>query len=139
MKALSPIVSAVILIVAAIIGGTLAYQYFISTMTSMVSKPNVVVDEALAYTVLNKMFVKVSNMGMTPVKLDSIVVYCDASAPQRLALGSVELRPGKSVTLNVTIDGQTIAGCSRVFVSVTYSAPNFGSDSTRPVEVIVVS
>jgi flagellin-like protein len=139
MKALSPIISAVILIVAAIIGGTLAYQYFIATMASMVSKPNVVVDEAIAYTTLNTIFVKVSNMGMTPAKLKELTIYCDSNRPQVIALGSIELRPGKTVTLNATVDGQALSACSRVFVSITYTAPNFGSDITRPTEVIIVS
>ncbi len=139
MRALSPIVSAIILIVAAIIGGTLAYQYFLNTMTAMVSKPNIVVDEALLYTVLNKLFIRVSNMGMTPVTLEKATVLCDNTQPLTVSLGGFELRPGKSITLNVTVDGSKLSACSRVFLTVTYSAVNFGTDTTRPIEVIVVS
>ncbi len=59
MKALSPIVSAIILIVAAVIGGTIAYQYFASTLSTLTSKSVVVVDQASVFD--NKVvFVSVS-------------------------------------------------------------------------------
>ncbi len=136
MRALSPIVSVVILVIAAIIGGTLVYQYFLTTMAALIAKPNIVIDEAFLYTSLNRLYVKVSNLGTTPVKVVGVNFYCGEASVFREVTPTL-LKPGDSVSLEVTLPVETVE-CKTMYVSLRFEAPNYGNGSTRPVEPLVM-
>ncbi len=140
MRALSPIISAMILIVAAVVGGMLAYQYFMNTLSTMVMKPHVTIDEATLYTLANMVYIKVSNMGGTPVKVNTINVLCNATTIIGSSSPDASLEPGKTTVFKVSLNpGVDVFACAKIYVALDYEAPNYGVQSTRPIEVTIVS
>ena len=129
MRGLSPIVSTIILIVAAIIGGTIAYQYFVSTMSSLTSKPLITIDQASLFD--NKiLFVSISK-------------YTKAS---QISIKGIRILCGENViditadNPNLKINGTTIIYTSstpicssgNVLVAVLYSDGS-STHQTEPV------
>ncbi|ABM80807.1 hypothetical protein [Hyperthermus butylicus] len=75
MRAVSPIVSAVILLMASIAAGLIVYQYFLNTVNTMADKP-------VAYSIAEyvpetaTIYVTVDNAGTTPITVQASKVSC---------------------------------------------------------------
>ncbi len=84
-RALSPILSTMILLSAALIAGIILYTYFSNTMQGMVNTPNPVVEQAVYYPGIGAIYVKIRNYGGAPVPLNNSELVIVGSGGVRCA------------------------------------------------------
>ncbi len=142
-RGLSPIVSTLILLIAAVVGGIIVYNYFMKAMSTMTGKPTIIVNSAeiasVDYTTnTTVLMLSLTNMGPSQVTLKHINFLCGSSiigtAPEKTV---VKVPPGgtwsgllflpvaipqscnKAVLVVATADGKTFT--TSVF-SVTFAS-----------------
>ncbi len=79
MRGLSPIVSTLVLLVAAVIGGVIAYNYFMKTVGSITNKPTLVVENAeIVQSSSSQSYIAltITNLSPTSFRIDGITIYC---------------------------------------------------------------
>ncbi|AEM39154.1 hypothetical protein Pyrfu_1295 [Pyrolobus fumarii 1A] len=116
-RGLSPILSTMILLSAALLAGIVLYTYFSSTITGMVNTPNPVIEQATYYPQVDMLYVKVRNYGGAPVPLNEsrliivgkgaectcAIVCSSTSTPS----GSYTIPPSGTLTLKVFVSSGT--------------------------------
>ena len=158
LRGLSPILSTMILLSAALIAGLLLYTYFTNTMKGMTSAPNIAIVQASYYPSIDMLYIKVRNYGGAPVDVNGSsvkVVAGKTSCTCTVTCSSpAMLRPYQSITFEiyptqgngtVSIPGCTVtcsngAACAEALVQGSgYAIYNYvyaGSEqSTQPVSI----
>ena len=158
MRGLSPILSTMILLSAALIAGILLYTYFTNTMRGMANAPNIAVEQASYYPSVGLLYVKVRNYGGAPVDVNNSkigVIAGNVTCTCRIVCSTpAMLKPFQSLTAQIylfagngttSIPGCTVecvnaAACAQAMASnsayVTYTYLYAGSEqSTQPVSV----
>ena len=133
MRGLSPLVSTIILIVAAVIGGTLAYQYFVSTMSHLTSKTVVTIDQATLFD--NRvLFISVSYYSKSAqIEIKGIQIICgDNIATITVDNPSLEVN---GTTITYVSSTPICTSPQNLLVSVVYStgSQTFKTEPVRPV------
>ncbi len=115
-RALSPILSTMILLSAALIAGFLLYTYFSSTMQGMINTPSPVIEQAVYYPTIDVLYVKIRNYGGAPVPLENAnitIMSKDAECKCSISCPS-SLKPSGLLTLKLsnTASEASIPGCT---------------------------
>lgn len=132
MKAVSPLVATAILLVVAVAGGVMIYNYMMSTLSSpqnyaslSVLSAKMLVDNNRNRTILN---IKVSNIGTSTATIKSILITPDNITSE---LG-VEVDPGTTKSINVVIN-QSLNPAEKYYVIVLYD-----DQETEPVRIQLI-
>jgi len=132
VRGLSPILSTMILLTAALLAGILLYNYFSHTLQGMMNTPNPVIEGVTYYPDINVLMVKIRNLGGAPIFLNnsSIVILgksckCECSITCSTASS---LEPGKEIDVTIYFNdtsgvftGTVSNGCS---ISCKTSTPS---------------
>ncbi len=70
-RALSPILSTMILLMAALLAGILIYNYFNRTLQGMMNTPNPIIESATYYPDVEILMTKIKNLGGAPIPLNN--------------------------------------------------------------------
>ena len=105
MRGLSPILSTMILLSAALIAGILLYTYFTNTMNGMTKSPNIAVIQASYYPSVDLLYVKVKNYGGAPVDVNAsslkIVAGTTSCTCTVTCTSTAMLKPYQSITFEI--------------------------------------
>lgn len=148
VKALSPIVSTLILIVAALVGATLIYRYFTTASLIATTKPELVIEDASYNPASQTLFMSIRNMGLVTVQGIEIHVICSDDteviipspsttilSPADIDLTQVKLNPGDTLTVLVRFLSTT---CIAQQVYLVYGTPSSPQQYvSKPITVIV--
>ncbi len=131
VRGLSPILSTMILLSAALIAGILLYTYFTNTMRGMANAPNVAVEQAAYYPSVGLLYVKIRNYGGAPVDINNskINVIVDNATCSYVIICSktAMLKPFQSLTIQLYANGlnsTSIEGCILKLAGTTTSEPS---------------
>ncbi len=131
MRALSPILSAVILIMATVAAGIIVYQYFIGTVKGMTTKPMVYVNNAQYMDSIKRIFITVYNSGPKTITVQSVNIVCKDNTELTINT-TATVGVGQSKTLSLPLTNQS---CIPVYVILNYKDSTGKTFSTSPVEV----
>jgi len=148
VKALSPIVSTLILIAAALIGAAVIYRYFTTASLIATTKPELVIEDASYNPASQTLFMSIRNMGLITVQGVEIHIMCSDGteitipgssatllSPSEIDLTQVKLNPGDTLTILVQLSSTT---CVAQQAYLVYGVP--GSQQqyvSKPITVIV--
>lgn len=130
MKAVSPLVATAILLVVAVAGGVMIYNYMMSTLSSpqnyaslSVLSAKMLVDDNR--TILN---IKISNIGTSTTRVEGILII-PGNITSKLG---VEVDPGTTKSINVVIN-QSLNPAKKYYVIVLYE-----DQETEPVRIQLI-
>ncbi len=128
MRAISPIVSAVILLMAALAAGAIIYQYFMGTIRTVTDKPMFYAYDAQYLPDLGVIYVTADNNGNYPVNVTAAQIDCSSGVQAKVPLGVV-INAGSTETIRI----KPPATCQPVVVilSYTYVGKNYTTDPIR--------
>ena len=129
-RAISPIVSAIILLAASIAAGIIVYQYFIQTVNVMAERP-VIYFTAQYVPEISKIFVTANNGWTKTVTITSIDYTCTDGSTKTFQLTSpVTVKPGETATIAVAV-----GNCKPIVVVVHYRSSSGKVYASEPVNV----
>jgi len=102
MRAISPIVSAVILLMAALAAGAIIYQYFMNTIRTVADKPLFYTYDAQYLPELGVVYVNADNNGDYPVVVTNATIECVGGTTLTKAV-NVTIPPGSSQVIRVDV------------------------------------
>lgn len=102
MRAISPIVSAVILLMAALAAGAIIYQYFMNTIRTVADKPLFYTYDAQYLPDLGVVYVNADNNGDYPVTVTNATIECAGGATITKAL-NVTIAPGSTQVIRIDV------------------------------------
>ncbi len=102
MRAISPIVSAVILLMAALAAGAIIYQYFMNTIRTVADKPLFYTYDAQYLPDLGVVYVNADNNGDYPVTVVNATIECAGGTTLTKAL-NVTIAPGSSQVIRIDV------------------------------------
>jgi len=130
MRALSPILSAVILLMATLAAGAIMYQYFIDTVEIITDKPILYAYNAEYLSDLGVVYVTLDNSGSQKVDIVKAQIDC-TNGVQDIPL-SEKINAGETKTLRIQID-TTACETPRVLV-IKYNVGD-KSFTTEPIRI----
>jgi len=130
MRALSPILSAVILLMATLAAGAIMYQYFIDTVEIITDKPILYAYNAEYLSDLGVVYVTLDNSGSQ--KVDIVKAQIDCTNGVQDILLSEKINAGETKTLRIQID-TTACETPRVLV-IKYNVGD-KSFTTEPIRI----
>ncbi|BEP16977.1 hypothetical protein PYJP_03290 [Pyrofollis japonicus] len=130
MRALSPILSAVILVMATIAAGVIVYQYFMSVVNSAASKPILYVSNAQYIDTIKKIFITIYNSGPKTITIDSAEIFCTNNNSKTVNI-SETINVDHSKTIIVDIGGD----CVPSYIVLNYSDSTGRSYSSNPIRI----
>ncbi len=130
MKAVSPLVATAILLVVAVAGGVMIYNYMMNTLSSPQNYASLSVLSAKMLVDDNKTIIniKVSNIGTSTTTVKGIVVIPD-NITSKL---SVEVDPGTTKSINIIID-TPLDTATKHYVIILYE-----DQETEPVRIQLI-
>ncbi len=131
MRALSPLLSAVILIMATVAAGIIVYQYFIGAVKGMTTKPMVYVSNAQYMDAIKRVFVTVYNSGPKTIVIKSANIVCKNGSEITINTTS-RINVGESKTLSIPVSSTT---CIPSYIILNYQDTNGKMFSTNPIEI----
>ncbi len=131
MRALSPILSAVILIMATVAAGIIVYQYFIGTVKGMTTKPMVYVNNAQYMDSIKRIFVTIYNSGPKTITIQSANIICKNNAELTINT-TATIGVGQSKTLSLPLTNET---CTPIYIILNYKDSTGKTFSTSPIEI----
>jgi len=148
VKALSPIVSTLILIAATLVGAALVYKYFTTASLIATTKPELTVEDASYNPVSQTLFMSIRNMGLVTVQGIEIHVMCsDGSeitipssnatilSPVNVDLAQIKLSPGDTLTILARFSS---TACIAQQVYLVYGVPGSPRQHvSKPTTVII--
>lgn len=129
MRALSPILSAVILLMATLAAGAIMYQYFIDTVETVANKPILYAYNAQYLSDLGVVYVTLDNSGSQ--KVDIVGAQIDCTNDTQYIPVSEVIDAGETKVLRIQINAT--CGTPRVLV-IKYNAGD-KSFTTEPVRI----
>lgn len=104
MRAISPILSAVILLLATLAAGAIMYHYFINTVQVMTKKPIVYGYNAEYMADLGVIYVTIDNSGSQPVTLLNATLFCDDANNKQVGvtLNGPTIKAGETRTVEIS-------------------------------------
>ncbi|MET1102090.1 MAG: hypothetical protein ABWW69_06425 [Pyrodictiaceae archaeon] len=135
MRGLSPIVSTIVLIVAAVVGGMMAYQYFVSTLSSISAKSIVTISQADVYD--NRiLFVNVDVFSKSnDINIEGLEIICGSNI-KSVMVGDAGLQINGTSIIYVA-NNNLCSDINNMLVSVLYKEGNSGMKRTEPVKPII--
>ena len=130
MRALSPILSAVILLMATLAAGAIMYQYFIDTVEIITDKPILYAYNAEYLSDLGVVYVTLDNSGSQKIDIVKAQIDC-TNGVQDIPL-SEKINAGETKTLRIQID-TTACETPRVLV-IKYNVGD-KSFTTEPIRI----
>ncbi len=135
MKAVSPLVSTAILLVATIAGGLILYNYLVNTISApkdFVSITPISASLVVINDTTGQLNMKVSCIGTKPANLNKVVIYPGGITEN---LTNVVVKPGEtlSITLTITLN-ETLDLSTRYYATIYYD----GNQATEPIEVRII-
>ncbi|BES82120.1 hypothetical protein [Pyrodictium abyssi] len=130
MRALSPILSAVILLMATLAAGAIMYQYFIDTVETVADKPILYAYNAEYLSDLGVVYVTLDNSGSQKVDIVEAQIDC-TNGTQYIPVSEV-IDAGETKALRIQINA-TACGTPRVLV-IKYNVGD-KSFTTEPVRI----
>ena len=148
VKALSPIVSTLILIAAALVGAALVYKYFTTASLIATTKPELTVEDVSYNPASQTLFMSIRNIGLVTVQGIEIHVMCsDGSeitipspsatilSPASIDLAQTRLSPGDTLTLLAQFSS---TACIAQQVYLVYGVPGSSRQYvSKPTTVII--
>jgi len=148
VKALSPIVSTLILIAAALVGAALIYKYFTTASLIATTKPELMVEDASYNPASQTLFMSIRNMGLVTVQGVEIHVICSDGteitvpsssatilSPADVDLTQIKLNPGDTLTILAQFPSTT---CVAQQVYLVYGVPGSPQQYvSKPTTVII--
>ncbi|ALL01733.1 archaeal flagellin N-terminal-like domain [Pyrodictium delaneyi] len=132
MRALSPILSAVILLMATLAAGAIMYQYFIDTIETVADKPILYAYNAEYLQDLGIVYVTLDNSGSQVVNITAVHIDCANGEALDIPISQV-IDAGETKSLRVSIN-KTICPTPSVMV-IEYDM----GDKTYTTEPIKIS
>lgn len=131
LRAISPIVSAIILLAASIAAGIIVYQYFIQTVNVMSERP-VVYFTAQYIPEISKIYVTVNNGWTKTITIVSADYTCSDGTTKTYTLQKqVAVKPGETATFTIPV----ASTCKPVVIVVHYKSSSGKAYSSEPVNV----
>jgi len=131
MRALSPILSAVILIMATVAAGIIVYQYFIGTVKSMTTKPMVYVNNVQYLDAIKRVFVTVYNSGPKTVTISSATILCKDNSETTVNLDTT-IGVSQSKTISIPVSNSS---CIPAYIILNYTDTTGKTFSIGPIEI----
>jgi len=103
MRALSPILSAVILLMATLAAGAIMYQYFIDTVEIITDKPILYAYNAEYLSDLGVVYVTLDNSGSQKVDIVKAQIDC-INTTQNIMLSNKTIDAGETKTIRIQIN-----------------------------------
>ncbi len=130
MKAVSPLVATAILLVVAVAGGVMIYNYMMNTLSSPQSYASLSVLSAKMLVDDNKTIIniKVSNIGTSTTTVKGVLVIPD-NITSKL---TVEVDPGTTKSINIVID-TPLDTATKHYVIILYE-----DQETEPVRIQLI-
>jgi hypothetical protein len=130
-RAISPIISAIILLAASIAAGIIVYQYFIQTVNVMSERP-VVYFTAQYIPEISKVYVTVNNGWTKSITILSVDYTCsDGSTKTYTLQKQLQVKPGETTTFTVPV----ASTCKPVVILVHYKSSSGRTYGSEPVNV----
>ena len=130
MRALSPIISAVILLVATIAAGAIIYQYFVGSVETLSSKPIVFTHSARYIPELSILYVGIDNSGEKTVTVQTAQIDCTDGRVVTLNVNT-SINAGEDKVIRLDLSNQQ---CTPYILVLTYNY-NGKTYTTDPIKV----
>jgi flagellin-like protein len=130
MRALSPILSAIILIMATLAAGAIMYQYFMGTIHNMASKPMFYIYDARYLPELKVVYISADNNGNYDVNVTGAEVTCSDGSIANVPMNYV-VKAGSSMALRVDLSKANNCIPKIIILKFIYNNKDFTTEPLR--------